>query len=234
MEPKISNKILPPYSVLPLLLTALSMLCSYGGAKLWQLLFGFPTPADLSLPFDLQVPFLPFWGWIYIGSYFFWIYVYITAARSGKDIACKLAVADVTGKLISFVFFVAFPTTNVRPVVSGDGLTPLLMRTIYTLDTPTNLFPSLHCFVPWLGTRCIFSAENLKHKGSHCLFSLIGTLLVFASTLLTKQHVAVDILGGIAVAEIGLLIARFSPLSRLFQTWNETFINTKLCKFLSF
>ena len=34
------------------------------------------------------------------------------------------------------------------------------------------------------------------------------SLLVCASTVLVKQHVFVDILGGIAVAEIGLLLSR--------------------------
>ncbi len=209
------------------------MCFSYGGAKLWQLFVGFPNPVVLALPIDAQLPFLPSWGWVYIGSYFFWIYIYITAARCSKDLACRLAISDIAGKLIAFLFFLAFPTTIVRPEIAGTGLTSFLMRTIYTLDSPTNLFPSLHCFVPWLGTRCIFSAKNLKHKGIHCVFSFTGTMLVFASVLFTKQHVAVDILGGILVAETGLLVARFPPLIRQFHVWNDRFAKTKLCRILS-
>ena len=37
----------------------------------------------------------------------------------------------------------------------------------------------------------------------------IFTLLVFASTVLVKQHFVVDIIAGVAVGEIGLQIARF-------------------------
>lgn len=229
---KTLRKMIPIHAVLPLLLTAGSMLCSYQAAKLWQMIFGFHDPADLSLAFDLQTPFRPGWAWVYLLSYFFWMYVYITTARDSESSACKLAVSDITGKLICLLFFLLFPTTNIRPEVSGTGFTAFLMRTIYRMDSPTNLFPSIHCFIAWLGTRCIFSVNNLRHKGFHCAFSVAGTLLVFASTLFTKQHVVLDVLGGMAVAEIGLLIARFSPLPRLLKKWNGAFMQTPLCKHL--
>lgn len=227
---KILRKIVPVYAILPLCLTALSMLCSYQVAKFCQMLFGFHNPTDLSLTFDILTPFIPGWAWIYIGSYFFWLYVYTTAAKDGVNTVCKLAVADIVGKLICLVLFLAFPTTNVRPTVEGRGLTPLLMIIIYRLDTPTNLFPSIHCFIAYLGTRYILTAKNLKHKTLHCMFSVAGTILVFASTLFTKQHVALDILGAIVVTEIGIAVAGFTPLPRLLEKWNERFTKTSLCQ----
>ena len=228
---KLFGKVFLPHTILPLCLTACSMLCSYQAAKLLQFLFGFHNPYDLTLPFDVQTPFVPGWSWVYIASYIFWIYMYILAARDSAKAACKLAVADFVGKMICFVFFLAFPTTNVRPIVEGTGLTAILMRTIFRFDTPTNLFPSIHCFVAWLGMRSILAAQNLKHKKVHCVISVLGTLLVFASTLFTKQHVVLDVLGGIAVVEIGLLVARFSPLTDLLLKWNEKFLQTKFGRF---
>ena len=206
------------------------MLCSYQTAKLFQMIFGFHNPRDFSLSIDYQIPFLPGWAWVYIGSFLFWFYIYTTAARDSGETACKLAVSDIVGKLICLLFFLLLPTTNVRPEVQGTGFTPFLMRTIYALDSPTNLFPSIHCFIPWLGMRYIFSAKNLKHKGIHCMISLVGTLMVFASTLFTKQHVLVDIPGAIAVAELSLFIAGFTPLPALLCKWNNRFQQTKLCK----
>ena len=229
---KTLGKVVPPHTILPLLLTALSMLCSYQAAKMYQIIFGFSDAQNLSLPIDGKLPFLPGWGWIYIGAFPFWIYIYTTVARDSKELACKMAVADVVGKLICLLFFLFLPTTNTRPQVHGSGLSPLLMRIIYALDTPTNLFPSIHCFVPWLGTRCMLSAKNLKKKWLHCTCSFVGTLLVFASTQFTKQHVLVDVFGGIAVAEFGLLIARITPLPQLLSKGNDAFTETKLGKFL--
>ncbi len=226
------RKIVPTHAILPLCLTALTMVCSYMGAKVFQFLFGFENPTDLSLAFDLATPFLPGWVWAYVGSYFFWIYQYTTVARESPAAACKLAVADGCAKMICLVFFLAFPTTNTRPVVEGSGLTVFLMKTIFFLDTPTNLFPSIHCFVAWMGTRCLYECKTLRRKGLVCTLCTIGTLLVFLSTLLTKQHVVLDVIGGIAVAEIGWLIARFTPLPQLLERKNQAFMKTKLCKLL--
>ena len=229
---KTLGKVFPVYTILPLCLTAVSMLCSYQAAKLFQLIFGFSDPFDLTLSFDAQTPFVPGWIWLYVGSYIFWCYIYIIAAKDSAETACKLAVADFRGKMIALVFFLAVPTTNERPTVEGSGITAFLMRFIYFMDTPTNLFPSIHCFVAWLGTRYVFTTKHLKHKWLHCIVSIIGTFLVFGSTLYTKQHVLLDVLGGIAIGEIGFLVAHFSPLSTYLKHRNDKFPETKVGKFL--
>ena len=46
---------------------------------------------------------------------------------------------------------------------------------------------------------------------------LILTLLVFASVVLVKQHYVVDVLAGIAVAEIGLFLAPRLKLDQVFE-----------------
>jgi membrane-associated phospholipid phosphatase len=46
----------------------------------------------------------------------------------------------------------------------------------------------------------------------------IGALLVFASTLLVKQHLFVDVFGGIAVVEIGLFLSGKFNLSKVFYS----------------
>jgi membrane-associated phospholipid phosphatase len=54
---------------------------------------------------------------------------------------------------------------------------------------------------------------------------LVITIGIFASTVLVKQHVVVDILGGILVAELGFFLARKLRAGRVFEA-----INRKLCK----
>ena len=72
------------------------------------------------------------------------------------------------------------------------------MAIVYRVDNPTNLFPSIHCLVSWfsyLGVR--------KQKGVprwYRCFSLLFACSVFISTLTTKQHVLVDVVGGVAIA----------------------------------
>lgn len=225
------RKIIPVYAIFPLLLTGLTDAFAYMGAKLIQSFVPFDY-IDLTTVLDLKIPFQPVWVIIYILSYAFWAYQYLVVANESPKAACRLAAADAVAKIICFVFFVVLPSTNVRPEVEDSGIIPALMETIYALDTPTNLFPSMHCFIAWLGTRYMLQCQTLRHKTLTRSLCILGSLLVFASTLFTKQHVWVDVVGGIAVAEIGWLVARFTKLPVFIERLNESFMKTKLCKFL--
>lgn len=128
--------------------------------------------------------------------------------------------------------FVLLPTHNVRPPLETGGFTGWAMRTIWLLDTPTNLFPSIHCFVSWLGTRYIYECRSLRHRGLTCTLCTVGSVLVFLATMFTKQHVFYDVISGVAVAEIGWLVARYTGLPRLFERLNGRFLRTKLAQMI--
>lgn len=225
------RKIVPSYAVLPMCLTGIMMACSYGLAKVIQFFFAFDA-IDITSSIDAVFTFNSAWIWVYFGSYFFWIYQYTAVARDSEEKACQLAVADAVAKLICLVFFIVLPATNVRPEITGNSISDELMRVLYWVDTPTNLFPSIHCFVSWMGTRYIFECKKMKHKWLVATLCFIGSVLVFLSTLCTKQHVFWDVLSGIAVAEIGWLVARFTKLPQLLMKLNARFMQTKLGKFL--
>ncbi len=225
------RRVVPTFAIFPLLLTGLTDVVAYMGAKLLQSIFSF-SYIDLTTVYDAAFPFSPAWVLIYIATYAFWIYQYTTVAKESPEAACRLAAADTVAKLLCLIFFVAMPTTNVRPEVEGTGLIPFLMRAIYSLDTPTNLFPSIHCFVAWMGTRYLFRRKNLRYKALTCTLCVIGSLLVFASTLYTKQHVILDVIGGVAVAEVGYLVARFTKLPALIGKLNDRFLKTPLSRIL--
>lgn len=228
---RLLRKIVPTEAILPLILTAVTMLLSYQGVKVMQLIFGTGEMTDLTCVIDEAIPFVPAWVLMYIASFPFWIYQYTAVARESTALCCRLATADAVAKLICWAFFVFFPTTNVRPPLETGGFVGWVMRVVWFLDTPTNLFPSIHCFVAWLGTRYIYECKHLR-RALTCTLCTIGTLLVFASTVLTKQHVFYDVLGGIAVAEIGWWIARLTPLPRLVEALNRRFLKTKLSRIL--
>ncbi len=225
------RKLIPEYAILPLAATGIMNLIAFYGAKLVQL-FASPSMTDMTTALDRATPFAPVWALAYIGTFLFWTYQYITVAHESPKMACRLMASDVLAKLICMIFFIVLPTTNVRPEVTGSGLCPFLMRVIYTLDSPTNLFPSIHCFVAWLGTRYIFDCKHLRRRGLVSALCVVGSILVFLSTLFTKQHVIYDVLGGIAVAEIGYLAARWTKLPVLFERLNDRFLKTRLAKIL--
>ncbi|CCY70604.1 uncharacterized protein BN508_01112 [Eubacterium sp. CAG:161] len=91
---------------------------------------------------------------------------------------------------------------------------------IYTLDSPDNLFPSIHCLESWV---CFRGAMRCKKVGKvYKVIMLILALLVFASTVMVKQHVFVDIIGAILVVEIGLALAkRLNIYKKLDKSYSE-------------
>ena len=74
------------------------------------------------------------------------------------------------------------------------------------MDSPTNLFPSIHCLVSWL---CAIGLRGAKVSNWYKVFSYTFAIAVCVSTQLTKQHYIVDVFGGIALAEISLLLGEY-------------------------
>lgn len=226
------GKIIPDYAILPLALTGINNVIAFNGGKLIQLLTGI-KPIDMTGMMDDFFPFYPIWILAYIGTFAFWMYQYITVARESREQAYRLVAGDFVAKVICMLFFVLLPTTNVRPSAEGSGVFLFLTRFIYWVDSPRNLFPSIHCFVAWLGTRQMFEAKKIRHRALICTLCVLGSILVFLSTMHTKQHVFFDVIGGIAVAEIGFVTAKYTKLPNLFQAINERFLASKLYAFLT-
>lgn len=226
------RRVIPAYASFPLLLTGLMNLLAYQGAKLWQLIFPAREMLDMTGALDRLFPFEPAWVLAYVATFVFWTFQYTTVARESPEKACRLAAADAVAKIICLFFFILLPTTNVRPEVEGSGFVPWLMRLIYALDTPTNLFPSIHCFVAWLGTRFLYECRLPKHRVLTCTLCTVGSILVFLSTLFTRQHVLPDVVAGVAVAELGYWVARLTPLPSLISRLNDRFMKTKLSRIL--
>lgn len=206
-------------------------LISYTGAKWIQSAFHIDNALDMTTKWDEMIPFEPLWIFPYLITFLFWFYLYTTVAKESPEAAYRLVAADFCGKAVCLIFFIAMPTTNVRPEVVGTGFVPFVVRFVYWIDAPRNLFPSLHCFIAWLGTRQILEAKKPRHMGLIRVLCVIGSLLVFASTLFTKQHVIADVVSGVTLAELCFLIAKYTKLPNLIRKGNERFMTTKLCRF---
>jgi hypothetical protein len=100
----------------------------------------------------------------------------------------------------SLACFVAFPVTSaaLRADVSAFGLDRLTwwaVRTLLAIDPPYNLFPSLHV------SLCALAAFSMAEAAPRSRVSWYGALALIAlSVCTTKQHVALDALGGLALA----------------------------------
>lgn len=193
---------IPSYAVFPLFLTLLWNQTVYYGARI--IAADFPH-YDLTTHFDRLIPVVPFFTSIYFLSFPFWAISYILCVRISRDHAMTLLCGDFLAKGVCLIFFLLLPTTNVRPEIAGRGIWETLLLWLYRTDSPDNLFPSIHCLVSWL---CFAGMRRQPTVPLICqAATLLMALLVFLSTLFTRQHVTADILGAVAIGEACYRIA---------------------------
>lgn len=155
---------------------------------------------DFALPVDSTIPLIPWTIVIYYGCFLHWGLHYICVAKLGNRNTRQFYAADFLIKSVSFLFFLCLPTVMHRPEVTGTGFWNDTIRFLYWMDKPYNLFPSIHCSVSWL---CWISVrKNTQVPKWYRYFALIAAIAVCLSTLTTRQHVLVDIAGGLLVAEV--------------------------------
>ncbi|MCI6972631.1 MAG: phosphatase PAP2 family protein [Clostridiales bacterium] len=194
---------LPAYSILPLVVTVICHTLCYSGSKLINVHF---PHHEIHSALDAAIPLVPEWVIVYVGTFFFWMVGLVMIMREDKALCYELFSALVISYAVCFVIFLVYPTTMERPELSGSGYASQLLGVLWQLDTPTNLFPSMHCLLSWL----VFRA-SLRCKKTNTFFkvlSFVASVLIFASVVLVKQHVFVDIIGGVFFAELVLFLAK--------------------------
>lgn len=170
---------------------------------------------DMSLRWDALIPFLPWTVSIYVGTFVFWYVMLVVISTGPVYERERLFCAFHLNALISFLIFILLPTTNVRPELTGGSLWNWIMGIVYGVDTPENLFPSLHCSVAWLCWIGVRGRKDLPRWLSP--LALLIAAAICCSTLTTKQHVIVDVPSGILLAELCWQAARSDRLRRIYH-----------------
>lgn len=184
----------------------------------YWLLQRFPVFAVTSVPsgpIDRLIPFSPAWAWVYLSIYLLMPLapLFMNHRRTLLRYALGILMIGASADLVFFLW----PTCCPRPPL-GDAGFPY--RQLVALDLPLHAFPSLHAAFAVFSTLCLqrilgeLPGFNLWRAG----FWLWTTAILFA-TLLTKQHVLIDIIAGsglglaayACVFKFGTLSDRESP-----------------------
>jgi len=168
---------------------------------------------------DDHIPIIPVFAVIYLFSYVFWICgpiaVSLTKRRNFVNYITGLSIAY----MIGFLFFVFVPTFMDRTAeglmeqASQPGFFNGMLAMIYAADGSDlafNLFPSYHCLISlycYLGVR----GQPEISMGFRA-YSLIIVVLICLSTVFTKQHYFIDIVGGLGISLICYIVVnRIDP-----------------------
>lgn len=210
------TRILPAYGVFPVIFSFVFNCLVYSGSRM---IAGGWYHHNIETGVDRSIPFVPEFLVIYFGCYVFWAVNYILIARQDRRSVYQFFTGDFISRCVCLVSFLAFPTTNTRPLITGSGLWNQAALWLYSIDAADNLFPSIHCLVSWF---CYLGIRGRKEIPRwYQSVSMVIAILVFASTLLTKQHVIVDVAGGILLAEFCFFIGRKTDLYRMYERFGS-------------
>ncbi len=150
------------------------------------------NPSELPLfNFESNIPFLGWTTWIYLSIFAF---VFVAIMIIPKEIFGRIVIIGGIEVFLHIIIFILFPTIYPRPEISGGALLDLFQF----FDTPINCFPSLHVSGPVLLTLVIW---QYKCKTIGTLLG-IWTIAITISTLTTKQHYTIDLIGSYVLSYI--------------------------------
>ena len=119
--------------------------------------------------------------------------------------------------LVGFIVFVVYPTASPRPAsVQGANA---LYATLVRIDNDLNAFPSLHAaFAVFHGACChaLFRRAGVPRGVPWLIWVWVAGIV--ASTLLTKQHVVIDVAAGVLLGFGGYAVCRMPPRATERQT----------------
>lgn len=96
------------------------------------------------------------------------------------------------------IFFILPSGQNLRPAaLEGGDVFSAMLRGIYSVDTNTNVLPSMHVVGTMAAIAAAFKTQSLRRPAR--IFVLVLGVLINASTVLIKQHSALDVFAGIAL-----------------------------------
>ncbi|OPJ60202.1 phosphatase PAP2 family protein [Clostridium oryzae] len=152
------------------------------------------TDLDKKIPFikEFVIPYLLWHPFIYICMIYF--------RFKDRKIYFITFISIVIERLIAYTIFYTFQTYVPRPILHGNDLFTKITAYIYSSDKPYNCFPSIHVIESYLMIKGIKNITN-KRKLVLRLIS-ITAIIIILSTQFIKQHVIMDAIGGILLAEV--------------------------------
>ena len=159
-------------------------------------------------PLDDMIPFCEWFIFPYMSWHvsLLWMSLYTLAydIPAFKRFMWNLILTTV----IAVATYIIWPNQQLlRPDLTTLGRSNLLTKAvgvIYTVDTNTNVCPSLHCIG---GFAILFAALDMPRfrKGAWPVFFVIFALMICASTVFMKQHSIVDFFAALPVTLVGWL-----------------------------
>lgn len=110
------------------------------------------------------------------------------------------------GCVVFLVISFMFPNgQDLRPDDAGSGICARVVDSLYSGDTSTNVFPSLHVYNSVAACYAWLMSAALKGHNLIKAAIFILTVSIVLSTMFVKQHSSVDVAGALALNSLCIL-----------------------------
>lgn len=168
---------------------------------------------------DDYIPFME----IFFIPYFLWFFfIFITVAYfflTSKQDFYKCCAYLFIGMTICLIIYTIWPNGhNLRVDIDTLGRSNVFTRALarlYSIDTSTNVFPSIHAYNSIGAMIAIHRSKSLRHIKWIQISSFILTVSICMSTVFLKQHSILDVFGAIILSIIMYTFIYLPDRSRL-------------------
>ena len=151
---------------------------------------------------DDKIPFVEY----FIIPYYLW-FPFVAAAVlyfffKDKDEFYKIMKFLIIGMTIFLIFSTIYPNgQTLRPTVfERDNIFVELVKGLYKVDTPTNIFPSIHVYNSLAVYIAVRNSKHLKEKKWIQFGTWFLTTSIILATVFLKQHSILDMIGAFLIA----------------------------------
>ncbi|NQX70906.1 phosphatase PAP2 family protein [Paenibacillus alba] len=173
------------------------------------------TDLDRQIPFikGFIVPYLLWYGFLLVG--------FLYLAYKDRRRYFFTILEFVVGLLLCYGVYAIYQTTIPRPELTATDWLLRMVEWVYRTDQPFNCFPSTHVLTSYLMMRAYLRSKSIRVGYKIAISSM--SVLIIISTLFVKQHVLLDLVGAVLVAE-GVMYA----VERIRKGWGAKSIEVKV------
>ena len=105
------------------------------------------------------------------------------------------------GMSSSLLIYALIPTgQNLRVQLYNDNIFQCLVSFIYSVDSSTNVCPSIHVYNSVMMCVSLLKSRKIKQHTWLCFLIIVFAILICMSTVMIKQHAFMDIVWALVLA----------------------------------
>ena len=164
---------------------------------------------DLSSELDTYIPFIvefiiPYLSWFLFQAVWV-VFVFFVDRKTYEQLTTMLMI----GMTVFLVVSTFLPTKiSLRPYyIESRGICAFLVRRLWAVDTPTNVWPSIHVFNTTALMMTLFTSQHpLIRKNAVRIPVVFWCGMIVLSTMFLKQHSVGDVLAALALNGIAYVL----------------------------